>query len=234
MDDLCGLYFAGKKQLASVYLTPPDADCHEELDEDDDAAVPCPYCFEDFGDVPLLCQHLQSGLHSESKAVVCPICNDRVAKDVLGHIIKQHGPLRQDEDMELLQGHKLAAATGSRGLRRLSTASHEGRDLKDLAGLLFIRDKEKLAATQQARQQASDALFSSFVDTLTSDEGLSQATGTVAAAADTAPRDEGVHASLSIPVPVESRVESDVMLEEAATRAAFVQQLVLSTIFGHR
>eukprot|EP00850_Spirogloea_muscicola_P001876 SM000007S20836 [mRNA] locus=s7:418534:419540:- [translate_table: standard] len=109
-----------------------------------------------------------------------------------------------------------------------------GRDLKDLAGLLFIRDKEKLAATQQARQQASDALFSSFVDTLTSDEGLSQATGTVAAAADTAPRDEGVHASLSIPVPVESRVESDVMLEEAATRAAFVQQLVLSTIFGHR
>nr|XP_009419983.1 PREDICTED: protein DEHYDRATION-INDUCED 19-like [Musa acuminata subsp. malaccensis] len=62
----------------------------EEEEEDVRPDFPCPYCYEDH-DITSLCSHLEEEHAFESKATVCPICNIKVTKDMLNHIIFQHG-----------------------------------------------------------------------------------------------------------------------------------------------
>ncbi|KAK1698808.1 hypothetical protein QYE76_015505 [Lolium multiflorum] len=68
----------------------------DELDMDEEpAATPefaCPYCYEDH-DVASLCAHLEEEHPFEPHAAPCPICSDKVSKDMLNHITMQHGYL---------------------------------------------------------------------------------------------------------------------------------------------
>ncbi|CAL9192783.1 unnamed protein product [Musa hybrid cultivar] len=62
----------------------------EEEEEDVRPDFPCPYCYEDH-DITSLCYHLEEEHAFESKTAVCPICTIKVTKDMLNHIIFQHG-----------------------------------------------------------------------------------------------------------------------------------------------
>jgi hypothetical protein len=54
--------------------------------------VACPYCYEDH-DVASLCVHLEEDHPYEPHAAPCPICSQRVTRDMLNHITMQHGYL---------------------------------------------------------------------------------------------------------------------------------------------
>jgi hypothetical protein len=69
----------------------------DELDVDEDAAAAmpefaCPYCYEDH-DVASLCAHLEEEHPFEPHAAPCPICSDKISKDMINHITMQHGYL---------------------------------------------------------------------------------------------------------------------------------------------
>ncbi|RWW03726.1 hypothetical protein GW17_00033092, partial [Ensete ventricosum] len=67
-------------------LSVDDFEVEEEIWPD----LPCPYCYEDH-DLASLCSHLEEEHPFESK--VCPICSVKIMKDMLNHIIVQHGHL---------------------------------------------------------------------------------------------------------------------------------------------
>ncbi|CAO2165885.1 unnamed protein product [Urochloa humidicola] len=54
--------------------------------------VACPYCYEDH-DVASLCVHLEEDHPYEPHAAPCPICSQRITRDMLNHITMQHGYL---------------------------------------------------------------------------------------------------------------------------------------------
>ncbi|KAL5655995.1 hypothetical protein ACJX0J_035314, partial [Zea mays] len=54
--------------------------------------VACPYCYEDH-DVASLCVHLEEDHPYEPHSAPCPICSQRVTRDMLNHMTMQHGYL---------------------------------------------------------------------------------------------------------------------------------------------
>ncbi|KAJ3670613.1 hypothetical protein LUZ60_008039 [Juncus effusus] len=63
-----------------------------EVDDEIRPEFPCPYCYEDH-DVASLCAHLEEEHPFESKVAVCPVCSDKINRDMLSHLTLQHGHL---------------------------------------------------------------------------------------------------------------------------------------------
>ncbi|MQM11844.1 hypothetical protein Taro_044758 [Colocasia esculenta] len=59
-------------------------------EEDPRAEFPCPFCAEEF-DMVALCCHIDDEHPVATTKGVCPICEDRVSMDMLGHIMMLHG-----------------------------------------------------------------------------------------------------------------------------------------------
>nr|GEU68756.1 hypothetical protein [Tanacetum cinerariifolium] len=92
-----------------------------EVEEDIRPDFPCPYCYEDF-DIASLCSHLEDEHSCESRATICPVCSVKVSRDMLSHIILQHGHLFKLQRRRRL---RRVAVTNSQALSLL------GRDLRE-------------------------------------------------------------------------------------------------------
>ncbi|XVF08427.1 hypothetical protein REPUB_Repub07fG0002800 [Reevesia pubescens] len=60
-----------------------------EGDEDARACFPCPFCYVEI-EIHALCNHLQEEHCFDLKNAVCPLCAANLGKDVIGHFIVQH------------------------------------------------------------------------------------------------------------------------------------------------
>ncbi|XP_021655571.2 protein DEHYDRATION-INDUCED 19 homolog 6 isoform X5 [Hevea brasiliensis] len=58
-------------------------------DEDSRAYFPCPFCYVDI-EVHVLCSHLQDEHCFDLKNAVCPLCAANLGKDVIGHFTVNH------------------------------------------------------------------------------------------------------------------------------------------------
>ncbi|BAD73302.1 fiber protein Fb2-like [Oryza sativa Japonica Group] len=183
--------------------------------------VACPYCYEDH-DIASLCAHLEEDHPYEPHTSPCPICFEKITRDMLNHITMQHGYLFKS----------------GRRMRRFDIPESQAlsllsRDLRDaqLQALLGGGHRQRRSNTT-ATNISADPLLSSFglgFSTLDSEE-RSKAPVPI-------PDDTSIHKDTPAQ-PWESRIDSSLTSEEreqkrkqATDRATFVQGLVLSTLF---
>ncbi|KAM0930916.1 hypothetical protein ACQ4PT_000633 [Festuca glaucescens] len=70
--------------------------------------VACPYCYEDY-DLGSLCVHLDEDHPYEPHPAPCPICSEKVTRNMLNHITMQHGYLFKVSSSCLLLVHEHAS-----------------------------------------------------------------------------------------------------------------------------
>lgn len=199
-----------------------DMEMEMQLEEARWPEVACPYCYEDH-DVASLCAHLEEDHPYETHAAPCPICAEKITRDMLNHITMQHGHLFKN---------------GRRLRRFIIPESHAlsllSRDLRDshLHALLGGGHSHRLSNTTTTNISA-DPLLSSF--------GLGFATPNAEEPSKSpVPIPDDTPMLKETPAQLwESSIDSSLTSEEreqkrkqATDRATFVQGLVLSTLFG--
>ncbi|XP_078164047.1 protein DEHYDRATION-INDUCED 19-like [Carex rostrata] len=199
-----------------------------EMEDEIRPELPCPYCYEDH-DVTSLCAHLEEEHPFESRAAACPVCSDKINRDMLNHLTMQHGHLFKNR----------------RRLRRFVIPSSQaisllGRDLREahLQVLLgtggFSRSNNQNSSQNNAPVNiASDPLLSSLVlnfpppgDT---DDG-SKSSSTLGIDESFATKDVPTHTLKSSFDSSLSYEEREHRRKQASVRATFVQDLLLSTL----
>ncbi|XP_008797402.2 protein DEHYDRATION-INDUCED 19 homolog 2-like isoform X1 [Phoenix dactylifera] len=185
---------------------------YEEIDggaEDSSAEFRCPFCSEDF-DIVGLCCHIDEEHPVEAKNGVCPVCASRVGTNMVGHLTVHHASFFK---MQCRRRFRKGSSGSHSTLSLLRKDLREG-NLQSLSG--------GSSFTFSPSNAAPDPLLSSFilnfpVADLSKDvkpESLNDKTSDEKAV-------ESVGPSLS---------KKD--KEERTWRSKFVQELVLSTIFG--
>lgn len=194
-----------------------------EVEEEVRPDFPCPFCYEDH-DITSLCSHLAEEHPFEAKVAVCPICSVKVARDMLGHITLQHGHL-----------YKLQRR---RRLRRVAipnsqTLSLLGRELREAHLQVLLGSGTYRSSNTGASTAATDSLLSSIVLNFPPSEADETSKCSFSNADDfvsknTTPaqtRKSSIDLSLS-------KEEREQKRWQATVRANFVQDLLLSTLFG--
>ncbi|CAN0853144.1 Protein DEHYDRATION-INDUCED 19 [Linum grandiflorum] len=202
-----------------------------EVEEDVRPDIPCPYCYEDF-DVLSLCSHLEDEHPCESRVTVCPVCSIKVARDMLSHITLQHDYLQR-----------------RRRLRRVAipnsqTLSLLGRDLREAHLQVLLggsgvgsgyrsSSSSSSSANVSTTAAATDPFLSSLILNFPSSEVEEISKSVVTGAEDSFV----ISSSASSPYvwrssfdPSLSPEEREKRMKQAAGRASFVQNLVLSTL----
>ncbi|XP_030473789.1 protein DEHYDRATION-INDUCED 19 homolog 6-like [Syzygium oleosum] len=85
---------SSKHRLSAIHASGLRYDNHIVLDDsegDDDfrAFFPCPFCYVEI-DVNILCKHLQNEHCFDLKNAVCPLCAANLGKDATRHFIEDH------------------------------------------------------------------------------------------------------------------------------------------------
>uniref|UniRef100_A0ACD5VRT0 Uncharacterized protein n=1 Tax=Avena sativa TaxID=4498 RepID=A0ACD5VRT0_AVESA len=201
-----------------------DMDMEMQLEQARWPEVACPYCYDDY-DLGSLCVHLDEDHPYEPHPAPCPICSEKITRDMLNHITMQHGYLFKN------------------GSRLHSYVIHERRAVSLLSRDLRDAHLQALLGGGHSHRSSNTATTTTniYADPLLSSFGLGFATSDA----------EGPSKS-PVPVPVdtlklkelppqpwESSIDSSLTSEErekkrkqATGRATFVQDLVLSTLFG--
>lgn len=221
MEELCsGVYLTNKRHFD--HYSEANLDRHMSLDDiegEDDLRIelPCPYCFESF-ELTSLCGHLECEHCFEVKSVICPVCTTKVGKDLIGHIMLQHGPLFKDPRR-----------------RRFRRPSSSGSSLS-LHGKEFREGRMRILTGGTAGTSFSSSAVDPLFSVLTGGEeqsGLSDAVssnrGGGSEGVKVFPPPKSTMLSASPSLSVEERLEKR---SQAVLRASFTQQLLLSTIFG--
>ncbi|KAJ3702330.1 hypothetical protein LUZ61_006035 [Rhynchospora tenuis] len=200
-----------------------------EVEDEIRPEFPCPYCYEDH-DVTSLCAHLEEEHPFESRAAVCPVCSDKINRDMLNHLTVQHGHLFKNR----------------RRLRRFVIPSSQAisllsRDLREahLQVLLgtggFSRSNNHNSSQNNTPANiASDPLLSSLVLNFPppgeTDDG-SKSSSSVGIDEAFAIKDVPSHTlkkpSFDLSLSYEEREHRR---KQASVRATFVQDLLLSTL----
>ncbi|KAM3350444.1 hypothetical protein ACQJBY_022917 [Aegilops geniculata] len=172
-----------------------DMEMEMQLEEARWPEVACPYCYEDY-DLGSLCVHLEEDHPYEPHPAPCPICSEKIIRDMLNHITMHHGYLFK----ALLGGGH----------------SHRSRNTTTATTNIY-----------------ADPLLSSFGLGFATSDAEEPSKSSVPALDDTSILKEAP------PQPWESSIDSSLTSEEreqkrkqATSRATFVQDLVLSTLFG--
>ncbi|XP_006654783.1 protein DEHYDRATION-INDUCED 19 [Oryza brachyantha] len=214
---------AAAKRFYAAQLGHADRAGMEEMDMDEEVRpeFACPYCYEDH-DVVSLCAHLEEEHPFEPHAAPCPICSDKIAKDMLNHITVQHGYLFKNR-----RRLRRFVIPGSQALSLLS------RDLREAHLQVLLGGGGHRSSSSNTTNISADPLLSSF--------GLSFATSDVEETSKP-PSSIPDDASMVKETPAQhwvSRVDSSLTSEEreqkrkqASVRATFVQDLLLTTLFG--
>uniref|UniRef100_A0A5B6ZKB3 Drought induced 19 protein type zinc-binding domain-containing protein n=1 Tax=Davidia involucrata TaxID=16924 RepID=A0A5B6ZKB3_DAVIN len=175
-----------------------------EGDDDTRAYFPCPFCYVDI-EVPVLCSHLQEEHCFDFKNVVCPLCAANLGKDVIGHFTVQHA-----------HSVKWRKKSQKSGLWTNSSAML-GKDLRQQSNSMNGRGN--------VHETAPDPLLSPFLFNIPlSDPKSNEQDECSSDAASTTSDVQSGKSSI-----LDEVQEED--YEERSQRAAFCQQLILSTIF---
>uniref|UniRef100_A0A5B6ZIX7 Uncharacterized protein n=1 Tax=Davidia involucrata TaxID=16924 RepID=A0A5B6ZIX7_DAVIN len=174
-------------------------------DDDARACFPCPFCYVDI-EVPVLCSHLQEEHCFDFKNAVCPLCAANLGKDVIGHFTVQHA-------------HSVKRRRKSQKSNFWSnTSAMLGKDLRELSSFL---GSNSMNGRGNVHESAPDPLLSPFLFNIPrgnkQDECSSDTASTI------------YDVKSSKPSILDEVQEED--YEEKSQRAAFCQQLILSTIF---
>ncbi|KAK6924779.1 Protein dehydration-induced 19, C-terminal [Dillenia turbinata] len=197
------------KHFTAVQAAKLNSEHHLFLDEsegEDDARAyfPCPFCCIDI-DVYGLSTHLQEEHCFDVRNAVCPVCAGNLGKDVTAHFMVQHA--------HSLKRRRKSQKSGFWS----SSPSIFGKDLREISSLINVRGN--------AHESAPDPLLSPFFYTIPFTEQKGS------------PLDENSGADVSATSETKSAQpsmldeEQDQDHEERRQKAAFVQQLMLSTIF---
>ncbi|XP_044349405.1 protein DEHYDRATION-INDUCED 19 homolog 3 isoform X2 [Triticum aestivum] len=172
-----------------------DMEMEMQMEEARWPEVACPYCYEDY-DLGSLCVHLEEDHPYEPHPAPCPICSEKITRDMLNHITMHHGYLFK----ALLGGGH----------------SHRSRNTTTATTNIY-----------------ADPLLSSFGLGFATSDAEEPLKSSVPVLDDTSILKEAP------PQPWESSIDSSLTSEEreqkrkqATSRATFVQDLVLSTLFG--
>ncbi|OMO95608.1 Drought-responsive family protein [Corchorus capsularis] len=184
-----------------------DKDGHYDNFEDEDtrACFPCPFCYVEI-EIHSLCNHLQEEHCFDLRNAVCPLCAANLGKDVIGHFIVQHASSLKRRRKSQKAGHWPGSpATLGRELSSFMGSSTGGRG--------------------NAHESAPDPLLSPFLCN-------APVSATKDIQRDKCSDDETSFASnLKRTEPPSSDKDGEENTEERRQRAAFAQQLVMSTIF---
>lgn len=200
---------------------------YDDIEPEDDlhSDFPCPYCYEDH-DVASLCAHLEDEHPFESKIVSCPVCSARISKDLVDHITLQHGYLFK------LQKHQRVRRVTGNGNHNLSYA---GRDLQlQETYLKVLLGNSSRSSSTNASSTVTDSLLPSLVLNLSSPEVEDASKFSAPAVVE----NNWFKRSLPSKTWKLRTVDSTLSHEErerrrrrAAVRSAFVQHLLVTTIF---
>ncbi|KAG8378774.1 hypothetical protein BUALT_Bualt07G0020000 [Buddleja alternifolia] len=202
---------SAKHNIPSVHLTRlNNSGNHINLEDEGADEVrawfPCPFCYMEI-EVPLLCVHLQEEHCFDLKNAVCPICAANLGRDAIGHFTVQHA-------------HSIKRRKNSQKSGFWSNLSTNM--LKDFRELSSLLGANSVTGACSGNEPVHDPLLSPFLCpapmTVLKDrqKDLSQfVAASSVAESEKSSRDEGE--------------EQD--YEERRNRAAFVQELLLSTVF---
>ncbi|XP_059658881.1 protein DEHYDRATION-INDUCED 19-like isoform X2 [Cornus florida] len=192
-----------------------------EVEEEGRSDFTCPYCYEDF-DFASLCSHLQDEHSCESKVTVCPICSVKVASDMLSHITLQHGPFFKLQRRRRL---RRAAIPSSQALSLL------GRDLREAHLQVLLGGGGYQSNNAYSSNAVTDPFLSSLVLNYAASEAEEISKSVVSSAEDTSTRTKApAHIWKSSFDPSLSYEEREKRTRQAAGRASFVQDLLVSTL----
>ncbi|KAJ8536518.1 hypothetical protein K7X08_034919 [Anisodus acutangulus] len=179
-----------------------------EGEEDVKAWFPCPFCYVEI-EVQMLCNHLQEEHCFDFKNAVCPICAATLGKDPLGHFTIHHA-----------QSVKRRRKYQKSGFWNNATAI----SAKDSHELHSFFCTNLMVGRYNLQEPATDPLLLPFLCSMAPSDpkdGLQdKSPGSVAASPDVE--------SSKLPV---SDPALEEQYEEKRQRAAFVQELIASTIF---
>ncbi|KAJ6833696.1 protein DEHYDRATION-INDUCED 19-like [Iris pallida] len=194
-----------------------------ELEEEVRPDFPCPYCYEDH-DISSLCSHLEDDHPFESKVAVCPICSVKVARDMPSHITLQHGHL-----LKVLRRRRLrrVAIPNSQALSLL------GRDLREAHLQVLLGGGGYQSSNTAASTAVTDSLLSSLVLNFPTSEVEDMSKSTISTAESFSTKKTSPlqtwKSSLDLSLSHEEREQKR---RQATVRASFMQDLLLTTLFG--
>ncbi|CAI0450825.1 unnamed protein product, partial [Linum tenue] len=189
----------------------PDEDNHLGLDEsegeeDAKAFFPCPFCYVDI-DVHVLCTHLQDEHCFNLRNAVCPLCAANLGNDVIGHFIVQHASSLKKRR----KAHRSGPWTGG------NNSAVSGRALSSFGG------SSTTSSIGNISELAPDlSPFLGSVPELDSRSWQQQQQDS------SEKPSSGTHLKSS---GGELSVDDRLDREERAQKAAFIQELIASTIF---
>eukprot|EP00178_Gracilaria_changii_P019550 TRINITY_DN56637_c0_g1_i1.p1 TRINITY_DN56637_c0_g1~~TRINITY_DN56637_c0_g1_i1.p1 ORF type:complete len:232 (+),score=25.08 TRINITY_DN56637_c0_g1_i1:222-917(+) len=194
-----------------------------EMEEEVRLDFSCPYCYEDH-DITSLCSHLEDEHAFESKAAVCPICSVKVARDMLNHITVQHGHIFKLQRRRRLRRFAIPSS---------QTLSLLGRDLREAHLQLLLGSGAYRSSNNSASNTSADSFLSSLVLNVPTSETEEASKSSISTAEDTcikkAMASQTWKSSLDLSLSHEEREQK---LKQATVRATFVQDLLLSALFG--
>ncbi|XP_008798249.2 protein DEHYDRATION-INDUCED 19-like [Phoenix dactylifera] len=194
-----------------------------EMEEEVRLDFPCPYCYEDH-DITSLCSHLEDEHAFESKAAVCPICSVKVARDMLNHITIQHGHFFKLQRRRRLRRFAIPSS---------QTLSMLGRDLREAHMQLLLGNGAYRSSNNSASNTSADSFLSSFVLNFPPSETEETSKSSISSANDACIKQatplQTWKSSLDLSLSHEEREQK---LKQATVRATFVQDLLLSALFG--
>ncbi|KAF8409199.1 hypothetical protein HHK36_005273 [Tetracentron sinense] len=202
-----------------------------EVEEEARPDFPCPYCYEDY-DIASLCSHLEDEHLFESKVAVCPICSVKVARDMLNHITLQHGHLFKIsfpyfDHLQRRRRLRRVAIPNSQALSLL------GRDLREAHLQVLLGGGGYRSSNANASNAANDPFLSSLVLNFPASEAEEISKSVVSTTEDISVKNvtstQTWKPSFDSSLSYEEREEK---MRQATVRAGFVQDLLLTTLFG--
>ncbi|XP_031286529.1 protein DEHYDRATION-INDUCED 19-like [Pistacia vera] len=155
---------------------------------------------------------------------VCPICSVKVARDMLSHITLQHGHLFKLQRRRRL---RRVAIPSSQALSLL------GRDLREAHLQVLLGGGGYRSNNTNVSNAATDPFLSSLILNFPSSEVEEISKSVVTSAEDTAAKNPApTHIWKSSFDPSLSHEEREKRMRQAAGRAGFVQDLVLTTLLN--
>ncbi|RLM80041.1 fiber protein Fb2 [Panicum miliaceum] len=195
-----------------------------EPEDEGHSDFPCPYCYEDH-DITSLCSHLEDEHPFESKVVACPVCSARISKDLLEHITLQHGYL-----FKLQRHHRLRRVAGAGS----HTLSYAGRDLQETYLKVLLGNSGRSSSTTNTSTSVTDSLLSSLVLNLSSSEAEDTSKSSAPAVAENSWFKRSLPSKnwkISSADSNLSHEEREQRRRQATVRSAFVQHILITTLF---
>ncbi|KAH0749712.1 hypothetical protein KY290_028944 [Solanum tuberosum] len=179
-----------------------------EAEEDVRAWFPCPFCYVEI-EVPMLCSHLQDEHCFDLKNAVCPICAATLGKDPTGHFSAQHAHSVKRRRNYLKPGFWNNAA------------AMIGKDPREMASFFGT---DSAFGRYKVQELAPDPLLLPFLCNFAPSDLKCRQQDKSSVCDAATPEIESSKLAVSDPA-----LEED--FEEKRQRAAFLQELVASTIF---